>query len=127
MAIKLSETKESLNLDLTSDETKVLNKVKKWSNIVFMADQMIVKKIKCTDIDTFSTLRTHIDVCKSLLEIEVVNSLKTELDKINDFQKQVSDMFDAEPQDRKAIKEFVDKQKEEIKINYDVEFDAIYN
>lgn len=34
-------------------------------------------------------------------------------------------MYDAEDQDREAIKEYVQKTKDDLKINYDVELDAI--
>lgn len=46
---------------------------------------MVNNQFKSDDIDLFANLSTQIDVCKSLLEIECVSKLKTELDKINEF------------------------------------------
>ena len=47
---------------------------------------MLVKEAhKYDDIDVYSNLYTQIEVVKSLVEIEVVQQLKTELEKIQKF------------------------------------------
>ena len=89
MVIELSNIRDEINLELTPEETKALNKVKKWSGIVNKAELLINKKHVYDDIDIFAGLSTSLDVCKSLVEIDCVYKLKAELDKINKFQSKV--------------------------------------
>ena len=92
---------------------------------MYQSDLLVNHGGQLSDVEEYHNLSTHIDVCKSLKEIECVKAVNEELLKIKVFQSNIEIMYDSEPQDRQMIKNLLDETRKDLKINCECEFDAI--